>query len=225
MKVCPALWTPCYRIIPSRFPPIDLFESVADPGDLDVAYALEALTNPRIREEVGELSLVPQAERISGPGTSTIMAAFTHLNPSGSRFSDGTFGVYYTAACLDTAIAETVFHGVRWLKETHEPAQDFDMRLLLADLKARLWDVRGPEFTQLHDPDPASYGAGQAVGRKAKSAGSDGIFYRSVRHAGGECAAILRPKVLSAPRQSLHLIYPWDGQQIDRARICVKTLL
>jgi hypothetical protein len=38
----------CRRIIPSRFPPVNLFERVANPADLDVAFALESLTNDRI---------------------------------------------------------------------------------------------------------------------------------------------------------------------------------
>lgn len=73
-------WTPCYRIIPSRFPPISLFEAVADPADLEAVYAIEAMTNDRLRDEAGELSLVPPEDRVSGPGTSAIMAAFTHLS-------------------------------------------------------------------------------------------------------------------------------------------------
>jgi hypothetical protein len=87
-------WLPCWRIIPRHFPPIDLFERVADPADLETILALESLTNDRLREEVGALQLVPQQDRISGRGTSYIMAAFTHLNPAGSRFSDGTFRVF-----------------------------------------------------------------------------------------------------------------------------------
>ena len=225
VKTVPTHWAPCYRIIPSRFPPIDLFEKVADPRDLDVAYALEALTNPRLREEAGALHLVPPAERTSGPGSTYIMAAFTHLNPAGSRFSDGTYGVYYAGDALATAIAETVFHATRYLLETHEPPQDLDMRVVLADLDAQLWDVRGPAFAHLQDPDPATYGAGQALGREAKAAGRDGLLYRSTRLATGTCAAILRPKVLASARQSQHLLYPWDGTQIVASRICVKTLL
>ena len=225
MKTVPTSWHPCYRIIPSRFPPINLFERVADPKDLEVAFALDAQTNPRIREAIGQLHLVPDAERVSGPGTSYIMAAYTHPNPGGSRFSDGTFGVYYAGESLATAVAETVFHQVGHLRETHEPPQDLDMRVVLAELEGQLWDVRGSEFTHLQDPDPATYGAGQAVGRQAKVAGCDGVRFMSVRRAGGECAAVLRPKVLSAARQAQHLIYPWDGLTIHPERICVKTLL
>ena len=90
-------WKPSWRIIPSRFPPISLFERVTEPDDLDAIFELEAITNPRLRNEVGDISMVPPEDRVSGPGSSIIMSAFTHLNPEGSRFTDGTYGVYYAA--------------------------------------------------------------------------------------------------------------------------------
>ena len=74
-------WQPCYRIVASRFPPISLFEDVADPADLEAVYAIEAMTNDRLRQEVGDISLVPVEDRVVGPGSTPIMAAFTHLNP------------------------------------------------------------------------------------------------------------------------------------------------
>ena len=74
-------WQPCYRIVPSRFPPIGLFEDVAEPADFEAVYEIEAMTNDRLREEVGDIALVALEDRVSGPGTSPIMAAFTHLNP------------------------------------------------------------------------------------------------------------------------------------------------
>lgn len=79
-------WAPAYRVIPTRFPAINLFDRVASAEDFDALYALEALTNDRVRTEVGMLDLVPPQERRFGPGYGPIMAAFTHLNPNGSRF-------------------------------------------------------------------------------------------------------------------------------------------
>ncbi len=136
ISVSLVIWLPCWRIIPSRFPPIDLFERVADPADLEAIVACETLTNDRIRDAVGELQLVPQQDRLSGRGTSHIMAAFTHLNPAGSRFSDGTFGVFYAAYTLDTAIAETRYHREQFLRATSEPPLELDMRVLLARFAA-----------------------------------------------------------------------------------------
>ncbi len=53
------------------------------------------LVNPRLRNEAGAIHLVPPEERVTGPGATWVMAPFTHFNPNGSRFSDGTYGVYY----------------------------------------------------------------------------------------------------------------------------------
>ena len=51
-------WRPSYRLIPSRYPTVGLYDAIADPADLDVVFAIEALTNPRIRDELGEITLV-----------------------------------------------------------------------------------------------------------------------------------------------------------------------
>src|SRR5690606_26143476 len=94
-------WGPCVRVGPSRFPPIDLLERVADPRDYDAVFAIESLTNTRLRDEVGELSLVPAHDRVSGPGASWIMAPFTHIASGGGRFSTASFGAYYCARTLE----------------------------------------------------------------------------------------------------------------------------
>jgi hypothetical protein len=77
----PLRWQPSYRVIPSRFPTIHLFERVASHEDWEDLYWLESLTNPRLREQVGEIDLVPSEDRVFGPGASVIMAPFTHLSP------------------------------------------------------------------------------------------------------------------------------------------------
>lgn len=208
-------WRPCYRIVASRFPPISLFEDVADPADLDAVHAIEAMTNDRLRDEAGDLSLVPPEDRVSGPGTSPIMAAFTHLNPEGSRFSDGSFGVFYAARAIATAVAETRHHRSRFMARTAEPAQELDMRVYAVDLDAALNDIRGQgsgDGAALYDPD--DYAAGQTLARSLRAQGADGIVYDSVRDPGGECAAVFRPRLLAHCRQERHLCYVWDGRTI-----------
>ena len=207
-------WQPCYRIVASRFPPISLFEDVADPADLEAVYAIEAMTNDRLREEVGDLALVPAEDRVSGSGTSAIMAAFTHLNPDGSRFSDGSFGLFYAAREIETAVAETSHHRTRFMAYTSEPAQELDMRVYAVDLDALLHDIRDlrEERPALYATD--SYAAGQAFAIELRHQGSDGIAYQSVRHTGGECAAVFRPRLLANCRQERHLCYVWDGRAI-----------
>ena len=99
-------WPKSYRIVPSRFQPIDLFEGIAgQAGDLVALSELEGLTSNRLREAAGEIHLVPEQDRRFGPGYTPIMAAFTY--PAESRFSDGAYGVYHCARGEHTAVAET----------------------------------------------------------------------------------------------------------------------
>ena len=53
-----------YRIIPSHFPPISLFENLLDPDELEAAYALESLTNARLQDEAGHILLVEKDDRV-----------------------------------------------------------------------------------------------------------------------------------------------------------------
>ena len=205
---------PCHRIVASRLPTIHLFERVADPADWDALYKLESMTNPRIRNEVGELSLVPVADRVSGPNASVIMAPFTHLSPQGTRFTDGNFGAYYAAESIDTAIAETRFHRENFLRATHQPPIELEMRCYLADVDCELHDLRGQRASLPDIYAPSSYTASQKLGRELRDAGSNGIAFESVRRHGGECVAVFRPRLVQNVRQSVHLRYAWDGNSI-----------
>ena len=100
-----------FRLINSKFPPINLFEDVANGEEFEALYELQARTNPRIQNEVGNLNLISLSEIPFGiEGCSYAIAPFTHINPNGSRFSDGQYGVLYIADSLETAIAEVKHH-------------------------------------------------------------------------------------------------------------------
>ncbi|HEX6639085.1 MAG TPA: RES family NAD+ phosphorylase [Steroidobacteraceae bacterium] len=208
-------FAPCYRIVASRMPTIHLFERVADPADWDALYELESLTNPRIRNEIGELRLVPVADRVGGPNASIVMAPFTHLSPQGTRFTDGHFGAYYAAESIDTAIAETRFHRENFLRATSQPPIELEMRCYLADVACELHDLRGRRIELPDIYDPASYAASQKLGRQLRDAGSNGIAFDSVRRPGGQCLAMFRPRLVQNVRQNVHLRYAWDGNVIS----------
>lgn len=205
-----------YRVVPSIFPPVSLFDRVADPADLEAVYYIEALTNDRLRDEIGEIRLVPPADRVSGPGSTPIMAAFTHLNPRGARFSTSEFGAYYAGLELDTAVAETSWHREQFLRATRERPIEVDMRAYAAELHCEMHDIRGLQAELPSIYDPSDYSAGQIFGRSLREAGSNGVLYSSVRAAGGSCAAVYRPRCLTNCRQERHLAYRWDGSRISQ---------
>ena len=214
----PIRWSHATRIIASRYPPIDLFERVSsDPAVWEALIAAEQLVNPRVRDEIGEIRLVPKEDRISGPGASYVMASFTHLNPKGSRFSDASYGVYYAAREFETALRETAFHFERYAADTEDGPRYETMRVLVGRIEYRFHDVAAlPEKERAAILNPDSYAASQAYARELREAGSDGIAYPSVRNAGGHCVGAFRPKVVGIPVQTKHLRYHWDGKQVAR---------
>lgn len=204
-------WRPAHRIVASRFPPVGPWDRIARPEDFEALAALEGLTNPRIREELGILSLIPRYRWATGPGSTPIMAAFTHLNPEGSRFSDGSYGALYVCNSAETAIKETVYYRERFLQRTREPRLQIQMRRYVTEISRRLHDVRGG-FPQVHDPD--DYAASQRLARGLRNSGSDGVVYDSVRNRGGQCAAVFWPDCVAPFTQATHYSYVWDGRSI-----------
>lgn len=211
-------WPQAWRIIASRYPPIGLFERLtADPAVWEALIALEQLTNPRVRDEVGDIALVPPDERVAGPGASYVMASFTHLNPKGSRFSGGSYGVYYAASDIETAIAETIFHFESFARDSADPPRSEQMRVLSGAVKSDFEDVfalADPERSQILDP--YSYAISRAYAHDLRDHGSNGVIYPSVRRAGGTCIGAFRPKAVSPPHQERHLEYRWNGDRVDR---------
>lgn len=206
-------WQHQYRIIAAEFSPINFFEQLVDPELMEALYYVESLTNDRLRDAVGDISLVAPEDRIFGPGSPIVMAAFTHVSPAKpNRFSDGTFGVYYAAKTLQTAIAETKFHRARFLAYTQEEPGQIDMRVYIGEVDKPLNDIRGSEYRHLHNPD--DWSPSQAFGYTTRKTNAWGIVYCSVRDSSGHCIAALRPPAVTIPRPGPHLTYLWDGKTI-----------
>jgi hypothetical protein len=212
------IWPQAWRVIASRFPPIDLFERVSpDPAAWEALIALEQATNPRVRDEAGQIALVPPEDRVAGPGATYVMASFTHLNPKGSRFSDGTYGVYYAASDLETAIAETMFHFAEFAQDSNDPPRSEDMRVLVGAVDQAFEDVASlPDDERARILAPGDYAAGQAFGRAQREAGAHGVTYPSVRRPEGACIGAFRPRAVGLPVQERHLQYRWNGERADR---------
>ncbi len=206
-------WAQACRIVPTRYPAVNLFDRVASAEDFAALYALEALTNERLRDETGLVEWVPKGERIFGPGSGPIMAAFTHVNTEGSRFGNGQFGVFYAARERATAVAETRYHHARFLATTIEAAMHLPMRLYHVAIDAKLHDLRPVGAVPAAVHAPGDYSRSQALGARLRQAGSAGVAYRSVRRDGGHCVGLFRPRGASACLHAAYLLYAWDGAQ------------
>lgn len=203
-----------HRLIPSKFPPVLLFDWAETQEELEQIAALEGLTNPRIKDELGDITLVAKDEWIGGEGTTPIMAAFTHVGFE-SRFSDGSFGVYYAADSIETAIKETLFHRERFYRASNEAACSITMREYVSNVLQPLIELHPKRHKDCFNPDPQCYSHSQKVAQELRSKNEWGIYYPSIRDEDGACVAILRPKALRYPvTQGAHYKYMWDGSSI-----------
>lgn len=210
---CPSPST-SYRLVNSKFPPIHLFDDVADASEFEAVYALQALTNPRLLTRAGDLNLVPREEIPWGiVGCGYAVAPFTHVNPEGSRFSDGSFGVLYVADTPQTALAEVCYHQERYWREVPELHFDrFVFRGLACTFECEVSD--GTVLGAAHPVyAPDDYGPARQLGRAAWQQRIPAIRYPSVRNPGALCWALFTPRPVKKIIQAAHYEVIWlDGK-------------
>ncbi|RJG44497.1 RES family NAD+ phosphorylase [Mesorhizobium sp. DCY119] len=207
---------PAHRLIPSQFPPIGLFDTVATAADLTAVMDLVGWTNDRlVAERIGRL---PQSEWVYGrSNASIVMAAFLHVPPTGARFNGPELGAWYAAADLTTAAAEVGHHLRREAVARGLVELKRKYRAYTARLDGEYVDIRGLQASlpALYAPD--SYAASQPYGEAVRVSKSDGVVYDSVRLHRGICAAAYRPSKIEDVVQADHFeITVWaDRRTID----------
>ena len=192
---------------------VDLFaDLVARPGDTRVLIEHELATKPT-REPVPIISRPFEEAALYDPIQAAIGWPFEH--PCRSRYSDGSFGVWYGARTLETSIRETVYHFRRDTLASEIAARGRtpiyqERRVHRVRLSAMLVDLRPlcAEEPRLLAPDDYSYC--QSLGAQLRHAALPGLQSLSARHAGGEIAAVFLRETLSDPRDVCYLTYALD---------------
>ena len=220
VPIASVTWPAARRIIRSLYPPIDLFEDIADPEDWPLLISAEQKTNPRLMESIGALDLVSLDRRIAGPGATYLMAPFTHVSPDRpSRFTRGEYGVLYIAKRFETALLETMHHHARFMARAAEPpGWTSQFRELVIDVSADLHDLRGGAAEVAPALDQYGYEEAQALAASLRTGGAEGLVYPSQRDPGGECAGLFYPNRASNLLQGRHLDYHWNGARVDLYR-------
>lgn len=192
---------PTHRLIPSKFPPIGLFETVATSGDLEAVMELAGWTNDRLVAE--RLARLPRSEWAYGrANASIVMAAFLHAAPGGGRFSSPELGAWYASAELPAAAAEVGHHLRREAVARDVPGLTRTFRAYTSRLAGAHLDLCSEPHDDLLAPD--SYAAGQVFGEAERASGGDGIVYPSVRFRGGVNVVAYRPRKVLDVVQAEH---------------------
>jgi RES domain len=194
---------PAYRLIPSRFPPIGAFDTVATAADLEAVMELEGWTNDRLVAH--RLARLPREEWVHGrANASVVLGAFLHVAAGGMRFNAGELGAWYAAAALATAAAEVGHHLRREAVDSRVATLTRDYRCYLSTLAGQHVDIRGRQAELPDAYAAAGYGPSQAFGESLRARGEAGILYDSLRHAGGVNVAAFRPSLVLDVIQADH---------------------
>lgn len=192
------------RIIHSKYPPIDCFES----PDAILLGELESATSDRV---VHWPRYIDEKDYRAGPGWGAVMASFCY--PSEGRFNTRSRGAYYAGDCLETALKEWTYHsGKVWRGFGVGSDYSAVVRCYTGQVVEPLVDLRGqPQY--MHD---TNYSPGQQVAANLINSGEFGILYNSIRADGAEAVALLRPPATSPVTQAGHYSLHWDGERFTK---------
>jgi hypothetical protein len=200
-----------YRVISTAYPSIYLYDDLdVDPDEWETLYEIEAMTNPRMRNETGKLELVTKPKHIAKEGLSFIMSPFTHINPEGSRFSDGSYGIYYCAKLEETAAREVAHHRTKFMKNTNESAQTLVFRTIKATLEGKSFNLTKFDWPWLKSEN---YSECRKLGKYAREK-IDFLHYNAVRHPEHTAYAVFQPHILKNAKHLRYLEMYWDGEKI-----------
>jgi hypothetical protein len=203
-----------HRLIPSRHLPHDdsvLVEIADDDEHLAAIFELDAATNDRLLAGHQMLPGIGIEELVFGvPHASVINASFCHAHPLGARFSGPDRGAWYAAFDIATSQAEVGFHKSVQLAEIGRFEETVTYDDYLPDFSASLHDMRRARSVRAC-LDPDSYVESQALAEDLLNAGSLGVVYPSVRHAGGTCVACFRPALVANVRRAKTYRFTWEG--------------
>ncbi|NEK17726.1 RES family NAD+ phosphorylase [Rhizobium leguminosarum] len=194
---------PSYRLIPSQFPPIGLFETVTRAADLQAEMELVGWTNDRLVAD--RIERLPEDQWVYGvANASIVMAAFLHVAPGGMRFNGPDLGAWYAADDLRTAAAEVGHHLRREAVARGVATMARTYRSYSAALIGDYLDIRGEQMLRPDVYSGTSYAASQVLGEEVRSSGGAGILYDSVRLRGGVAIVAHRARNIQGVVQADH---------------------
>ena len=183
-----------------------------DDAHLQAIFELDTATNDRLLAGQQLLPGIGVEELVFAvPHAAVINAAFCHPHPLGSRFNGPGRGAWYAALAIETSQAEVGFHKTVQLAEIGRFEDTVTYDDYTADFTAEFHDLRteAPELRGSLNPD--TYVESQALAERLLDAGSLGVVYPSVRHAGGTCIACFRPALVANVSRGKTYRFTWNG--------------
>lgn len=195
-----------YRLIPSRFPPIQVYERVVANDRYAEVAELEVLTSPRVRARQ-RLIGIGAVDEASPKLQNWNHAPFTYLNPDGSTLFRPNIAALELWDTLQSALTVSVMRRERFLRSTGMPKLGLDMRVLTTRITGSFVDLRD---VAIPDDKEARWKIGDDLAQSKAS----GALFRCTARNGSTCLSVLSSEVLDRSVQADHFRFAWDGQRI-----------
>jgi hypothetical protein len=184
----------------------DLFDDLSiDPADWALAQQVELDTKPMPYRSPEPVIHRPFEE---AAWCNAIGWPFGHWQAS--RYSDGSFGVWYGSESIETTVYETVYHWYHGLLADagfQHTAVIGERKIYRVACQAVLLDGRRAAAHYPAVLHKSNYAAAQALGARLHREGHPGLLMPSVRRPEGENVIVFNPEVLSDPRFHCALTY------------------
>jgi hypothetical protein len=191
----------------------DLFDDLSDdPAEWLLAQKVEAEVKPPLYRSRAPLIHRPFEE---AEWFNAITWPFRHWQAS--RFSDGSYGVWYGSDTVETTVCESAYHWYRGLLGDagyEREAVVAERKVFSVACSAALLDFRQATAAYPELLHPTDYAFPQTVGSRIHREGHPGLLIQSVRRPAGENVAVFNPAVLANPRLNCQLTYRLEGSRI-----------
>jgi hypothetical protein len=209
---------PAYRNINRRIAEA-AFDDLLDPQDSHTdssATRLALRQANRVRANVSPFAALDPA----GHYYFAIQSVFQRAAFYPTRYSDGSYPVWY--GCLDplTTIHETAYHMVREAIDLRDHPRPIVRQRLIYQVActAILIDVSRSSRYHSRLADPGSYTFTQRVGKRVRTENHPGLLVPSARRQTGINLVIFTPAVLSNPELRQRLTYRLEPASLE---LCV----
>ncbi len=199
----------CFRLIPSRFPPVDLYERFGSVELAEAAKKIDSRTNPRL--EYLKRAGIPasEAEQRSPRYQSWNLAPFAYPNPEGTFLTPPFIGVMELQTTKRDAIAVAILRREEFLSRTSEPPLDLDMRALSLHLSGGFVDL-GNSMAQ--DSPHNRWEKGKYIAEMPDVAGA--VFFHPIAKSVRTLALLNQDFIKHLSVQGAHFRFVWDGKKI-----------
>jgi hypothetical protein len=201
---CDADW---FRLIPSRFPPVDVYERLESATLRTAALQSEQQTNPRLVSK-GRIAATEQSNRpSSGRLQNWNHAPFAYKNPEGTYLLGPAYGVMEVVHDTKSALAFYLRRREAFLGRTDEPPTGLDMRLLQTRIRGDFADLRGiaPDLSQAER---------RKIGQELYETEVSGAVFLRPDNPGATFIVVFDGGVLQPSIQGAHYRFAWDGTAI-----------